>query len=159
MRSLKLAKSGIVAAFSAATLLILAPNASANWQSYIDKWQEGDESRRWTDELYSEVRFKNCYGDSNTLNSATIQLYRVVDNSPDVGYDDKKFTNCFNYVEGCDCNLVSAGEWTGLPYSEATYDGDEYKGGYYFQLNTLTFPGFRSALNVEVVYQDATQAD
>lgn len=155
MLSLKISRLGLAAAVSASTLLALAPNAHANWSSYIREWGPYSESRRWTDESYSEVRFANCYGSEGSMDWTDVRLNRVVDNVPDVSYGTKTYTNCFTYIEGSDSNRVSAGAWTGLPYSEASWDGDEYKGGYYFDTPHMD----DGPLNVDTVYQDTTQAD
>ncbi|MFB6843888.1 hypothetical protein ACFCXS_03280 [Streptomyces sp. NPDC056373] len=137
-------------------MLVNAPGASANWSSSITAWGPYSESRRWTDESYSEVRFANCYGSDEAMFWTEVRLKRVVDNAPDVSYDTKTYTNCFNYIRGSDSHYVSAGAWTGLPYSAAVKQGDEYKGGYYFDTPHMDETG---PLNVQTVYQDTTQAD
>ncbi|WP_443226799.1 hypothetical protein [Streptomyces sp. 2A115] len=156
MRSRVVHRIGAATAALAAAMLVNAPGASANWSSYISEWGPYSESRRWTDESYSEVRFANCYGADEVMDWTEVRLRRVVDNVPDVNYGTKTYTNCFNYIEGSDSHYVSAGAWTGLPYSAATYEGGEYKGGYYFDTPHMDATG---PLNVETVYQDTTQAD
>jgi hypothetical protein len=155
----RFSRIGLVAGSAAAILLAVAPNASANWSSYISGWSPGHESRRWSDESYTELNFTNCTTGTSGQ-STDVRLWRVVDNSPDVGYDTKHFTNCFNYIAGADSGpFTSKGTWSGLPYSADSYVDGEYKGGYYFRIEALGGDWWVCCLDAQKVTQDSTLAD
>ncbi|MFE0672537.1 hypothetical protein [Streptomyces sp. NPDC058867] len=124
---------------TSAFLLALAPNAFANWQSFISNAATGFESSRWEDEQYSEVRFKDCNQYYATGGWVKVALWEDNFASPDTNHGTKEFTNCFNGT-----NSVSAGEWTGLPLD-----------GYYFRLQDTD----GGLLDVRVVAIDTTKAD
>ncbi|UUU24693.1 hypothetical protein [Streptomyces sp. DSM 40750] len=133
-----------------------APAANANWESRIVGWYFEDESRRWTDQDYSQVHFITCSSSGPSV-STEIRLWRVVNNSPDIGYDRKVFSECFTWYDG---DETSTGVWHNLPYSRADYVDDEYIGGYYFSIRGVD--GYQAdgpSLNVDRVVQDTTAAD
>ncbi|MDX3098722.1 hypothetical protein PV703_24270 [Streptomyces sp. ME01-24h] len=117
--------------------LIVAPDASANWTSYISSWAKGNESRRWADESYSQLQFTGCFVQNGTQD-VTVAYYRDVALAVDPKYDSKTFTACFG-------SGTSNGEWTGLP-----------SGDYYFKAMDV---GGGGLLFVDTVYVDTTQAD
>ncbi|WP_320776466.1 hypothetical protein [Streptomyces sp. CRN 30] len=132
-------RSAVVLGVTAAVTLAGTP-AFANWQSSISSWTDGNESRNWDDESYSEVRFKGCtaqYGSEKV----TVKLWRAIDFYPDDSQGTHTFTNCYS-----GSSAVSAGEWTGLA-----------SGSYYFETSTVGDGG--GLLDVSVVYVDTTKAD
>ncbi|MFJ2648596.1 hypothetical protein ACIO1C_17905 [Streptomyces sp. NPDC087420] len=124
-----------------ASLLILAPTAEANWGSNINSASTGFESRRWSDESFSEVRFKNCFTQTETTKSTDVQIWRDINNLPDKAFDSKTYTACFNG------DAVSSGKWNDLPSGE-----------YYFAIDKI---GGREGglLDVGTVYVDTALAD
>lgn len=129
----------VTGGLASALILVLAPNASANWKSFISSAATGFESSRWKDEQYSEVRFKDCTQEYATGKYVKVALWEDNFASPDTNHGTKTFTNCFNGKDS-----VSNGEWTGLPLD-----------GYYFRLQDTD----GGLLNVGVVYIDTTKAD
>jgi hypothetical protein len=151
----------MVAGGAAALLMLVAPISSANWTSSLSGVSPGHESRRWTDESYSQVHFIHCTESSggSYAMSTDVKLYRVVDDDYDVGYDTKHFTECFTLGDG---DETSSGSWTGLPYSYAQWDSTQgqFVGGYYFRIMKVDgFDGDIPALWVREVVQDTTLAD
>ncbi|MET8538696.1 hypothetical protein ABZV67_45350 [Streptomyces sp. NPDC005065] len=130
-------RAAVVLAATSALGLAVAPSASANWTSYISSWGNGDESRRWADESYSQLQFTGCYVTYGSQD-VTVAYYRDIPFSTDAKYDSKTFTACFS-------GGTSNGEWTGL----AT-------GDYYFKATDV---GGGGLLDVNKVYVDTTLAD
>lgn len=130
-------RAAVVLAATSSLGLILAPNAHANWSSYIQDWGQGDESRRWADESYSQLQLGGCWV-QNGSSSVTMAYYRVITALPDAKYDSKTFTACFG-------SGTSNGEWTGLT-----------SGDYYFRAESIGGGGLFNASSVSV---DTTQAD
>ncbi|MFE9967537.1 hypothetical protein [Streptomyces sp. NPDC005525] len=155
MKQRRALQAGVIVSSASALLLTVAPTASANWESHITGWRFEDESRRWTDQDYSQVHFIRCRADGANL-STEIRLWRVVNNSPDIGYDRKVFTACFSWGDG---DETSTGEWHNLPYSAADTADGEYLGGYYFSIRGINGDQGIGTLNVERVVQDTTAAD
>jgi hypothetical protein len=88
------ARVSMVLGTAAVTTLALAPTAEANWSSSITAASVGFESRRWSDELYSQVQFTGCTTDGSK--STDVQIWRDRTALPDLSYDSKTFTACFN---------------------------------------------------------------
>ncbi|MEV7865732.1 hypothetical protein AB0P17_06430 [Streptomyces sp. NPDC088124] len=138
-------RTAAAAGMTAALLLILAPQALANWSSSISSGGVGFESRRWEDELYSRIEFTDCdlgslHGGSNSVD---VQMREDIPASPDDSYDNKTFTACFS-------GGTSKGEWTDL--------GSGMK-DMYFQLMKVggsTVNG--NTVDVETVFVDTTKA-
>lgn len=115
------------------------------WSSYFYNVSKGQESRRWADEQYSEVMYRNCSGPESSGGSTpyktTIQMHRDISAWPDADYDTKTYTECFKgYMHQSD------GAWHDLP-----------KGDYYFSVNGVW--GGVGKLDVEVIMVDNTAAD
>lgn len=115
------------------------------WTSYFFEVSKGKESRRWGDEQYSQVIYRNCSGPESSggskPNKTDIQMHRDISAWPDADYDNKSYTNCFDgYME------QSKGEWHDLP-----------SGDYYFSVEGVY--GGVGKLSVEVIFVDNTAAD
>ncbi|WP_381794989.1 hypothetical protein [Streptomyces niveus] len=130
-------RAAVVLTATSALGLIVAPNAHANWSSYIASWGQGEESRRWADESYSQLQFTGCTVEHGS-NNVTVAYYRDVPLSTDPKEDSKTFTACFG-------SGTSNGEWTGLA-----------SGDWYFRAESI---GGGGLLNVTTVSVDTTQAD
>ncbi|MDX3530987.1 hypothetical protein P1P75_32420 [Streptomyces sp. ID05-39B] len=126
---------------AAVITLALAPIAEANWSSSITGASVGFESRRWSDELYSQVRFTNCNTDGS--DSTDVQMWNDISLQPDESYDNKTFTACFG-------GGTSNGEWTDLPSGMRNY---------YFQIMKIGGSTFGPQLSVGSVSVDTTKAD
>ncbi len=126
---------------AAVITLALAPIAEANWSSSITGASVGFESRRWSDELYSQVLFTNCNTDGS--NSTDVQMWNDISLQPDESYDNKTFTACFG-------GGTSNGEWTDLPSGMRNY---------YFQIMKIGGSTFGPQLSVSSVSVDTTKAD
>ncbi|MGA5168891.1 MULTISPECIES: hypothetical protein [Streptomyces] len=133
---------------SSALVLALAPGAEALvWTSSINDGSPGFESRRWSDQSYSQIQFYDCSNRSTTgtPDSVDVQIWRDISLQPDDAYDNKTFTAC--YGAG-----ASNGEWTDLPATTVTV---------YFQLmkvGSTTSPGF-ATVDVGYLSVDTTKAD
>ena len=117
-----------------------------NWQSYLAGARVDFQSRRWSDEAYSEVRMRNCdtsRTDPGPNESVSIDLRWDRSLEPDKSWGVKKFTNCFDGKE-----KVSAGEWTGLS-----------SGSHFFQIDKINDSTYCCSMSAEVVYVDTTKAD
>ena len=144
MRSATTIRRAALAATAVAALgLINAPSASANWTSYISSWTDGNESRRWADESYSQVQFTNCFAQYGTTDQVVVKMWQDKPLATDPSYGSKTFTNCFK-----GSGYTSNGEWTGLP-----------SGDFYFETDKIAQGGSCCLLNVSTVYVDTTQAD
>ncbi|MES4907322.1 MULTISPECIES: hypothetical protein [unclassified Streptomyces] len=134
-----------VAGFASVALLALAPNAHANWHSTLDTVGVGFESRRWEDESFSEVEFQLCK--TNWKSESThVKLWYVRDYQPDVGFDDKRFTDCFGWD---DYDYSSVGQWHDLPHRN-----------YYFSIAAIDDSGGTSLrMSADTVIVDTTAAD
>ncbi|MFF6953498.1 hypothetical protein ACFZAD_33290 [Streptomyces iakyrus] len=119
----------------------MAPIAEANWSSSISGASVGFESRRWADELYSQVKFTGCATDGSK--STDVQMWRDRTALPDLSYDNKTFTACFN-------GGTSNGEWTDLP--AGVHD-------YYFKIMKIGGSTFGPQLGVRTVSVDTSKAD
>ncbi|WP_327404031.1 hypothetical protein OG194_30715 [Streptomyces sp. NBC_01288] len=126
---------------AAVVTLALAPIAEANWSSSITAASVGFESRRWSDELYSQITFHGCT--TSGSKSTDVQMWNDIALQPDDAYDSKTFTACFN-------GAVSNGEWTDLPSG---------KRDYYFQLMKIGGSTFGPQLSVSSLTIDTTKAD
>ncbi|MGW7069390.1 hypothetical protein ACWGII_14480 [Streptomyces sp. NPDC054855] len=114
-------KAAAISGAAASLLLVAAPSANASVHSIsVRDGTTGDESIRWADEQYSELRFIHCNSESDE--SVDVSYWRDISLYPDTQYDQKTFTACFKWSDGD----VSRGEWRGLP-----------KGNYYFQLGLV----------------------
>ncbi|MFB7495268.1 hypothetical protein ACFC09_11275 [Streptomyces sp. NPDC056161] len=128
-------------------LLALAPQALANWTSSITRGGTGFESRRWDDELYSQIKFTNCtlhYLDADAKNATDVAIWHDISLLPDDKYDTKTFTACFD-------GGTSNGEWTDL--------GEGMK-SVYFRIQSVggsTTAG--STIDASSVSVDTTKAD
>lgn len=131
----------MVAGTAAVITLALAPIAEANWTSSITAASVGFESRRWSDELYSQITFHGCHTDGSK--STDVQIWNDIALQPDESYDNKTFTACFN-------GSVSNGEWTDLPSG---------KRDYYFQIMKIGGSTFGPQLTVDSLTVDTTKAD
>ncbi|MEF9907361.1 hypothetical protein [Streptomyces sp. P9-A2] len=118
-------------------------NARANWQSHIVSWTDGNKSRSWDDESYTEVRFKNCFAQNSLNDKVVVKVQRYVAGVPYTSYGTHTYTNCFTGTD-----KVSAGEWTGLA-----------SGSYKFETTQVAQGNSCCLLNVGVVYVDTTKAD
>ncbi|MFB6873954.1 hypothetical protein [Streptomyces sp. NPDC056323] len=150
---------GSIGGITAAACFAMAPLANAaeasaepgsgviqpyNWQSGLGSVLTGFQSRTWTDEAYSEVRFKGCDTSSSSLSeSTTVDLRWRRSLHPDTSWGPKTYTNCFKGE-----NEISAGEWTGLSY-----------GDHFFQIKYINGSDFGNNLSVRVVAIDTTKAD
>ncbi|MGW6603600.1 hypothetical protein [Streptomyces sp. NPDC055036] len=146
MKTIK-ARGATVVGMTSVVMLAFAPAAEANWDSYIKNATPGFESQRWSDEKYSEIKFTGCYASSSGGHptSTDVQMWRHRAALPDVSYDNKTFTQCFQ-----NSNSTSTGEWT-------LSDGFE---SYYFQIMKIggsTSSG--NSLDVSSVVVDTTLAD
>ncbi|MET8446991.1 MULTISPECIES: hypothetical protein [Streptomyces] len=133
-----------VAGLAAAAVLAAAPGAWANWSSYINSWTDGDTSRTWADESYSQVQFTGCTAQYATTKQVVVQLWDYDALSSNDYYGSKTFTNCFNGA-----SYTSNGEWTGLPTEP----------DFYFETSKVGQGGSCCLLNVKSVYVDTTKAD
>jgi len=131
----------MTAGTAAVIALVLAPTAEANWSSSISAASVSFESRRWSDELYSQIKFTGCHTDGSK--STDIQMWRDISLQPDDSYDNKTFTACFN-------GGTSNGEWTEL--------GSGMK-NVYFQIMKIGGSTFGPQLSVNSVSVDTTKAD
>ncbi|WP_103503393.1 MULTISPECIES: hypothetical protein [unclassified Streptomyces] len=111
--------------------------------SHISSWTDGNESRRWSDRSYSEIRFNTCTVQNSSTKKTDVRMWQHRALLPDVGYANKTYTNCFTGQ-----GKVSAGEWWDLP--SATY---------YFRVNNVGHGGSCCLLFVSQVYVDTTLAD
>ncbi|MFJ4415918.1 MULTISPECIES: hypothetical protein [unclassified Streptomyces] len=135
----------ITAGAVAAIALAIAPTAEANWTSSISAASPGFESRRWSDELYSQVQFTSCSTDPYVTQSTDVQMWRDISLQPDDSYDNKTFTACFKN------GGTSNGEWTDL--------GSGMK-NVYFKIAKIAGSGSAGPqLSVHTVYVDTTKAD
>ncbi|MET9145593.1 hypothetical protein [Streptomyces sp. NPDC004042] len=125
---------------AAVITLALAPIAEANWSSSITGASVGFESRRWSEELYSQVLFTGCTTDGSK--STDVQMWRDISLQPDESYDNKTFTACFN-------GGTSNGEWS-LPSGSHNY---------YFKIKKIGGSTFGPQLSVKSVYQDTSKVD
>ncbi|MFJ4919474.1 hypothetical protein [Streptomyces sp. NPDC088725] len=121
--------------------LALAPIAEANWTSSITAASVGFESRRWSDELYSQITFHDCR--TSASKSTDVQIWNDISLQPDKAYDSKKFTACFD-------GKVGNGEWTDLPSG---------KRDYYFKIVKIGDSTFGPQLTVGSLTVDTTKAD
>ncbi|MER7001300.1 hypothetical protein [Streptomyces sp. NPDC000410] len=145
---MRIRRAGIISVITAAVTLLSVSAATAEdflWSSYWRDATAGMESRRWGDEQYSQVLYRNCSGTRSSSGSypynTDVQMHRVVDNWPDTDYDNKTFSECFKgYMH------QSNGEWKDLP-----------KGSYYFSVEAVR--GGVGKLDVEVIMVDNTAAD
>ena len=145
---MRIRRGGIVATITAAVTLLSMSTATAEdylWTSYFFQVSKGQESRRWADEQYSEVIYRNCSGTRSSGGSdpyaTDIQMHRDISAWPDADYDTGHFTNCFKgYM------YQSDGEWHDLP-----------SGNYYFSVEGVY--GGVGQLDVEVIFVDNTAAD
>ncbi|MDX3577981.1 MULTISPECIES: hypothetical protein [unclassified Streptomyces] len=128
---------------AAVITLAMAPIAEANWSSSITGASVGFESRRWSDELYSQVKFTGCTTDPGVTKSTDVQIWNDISFQPDEAYDNKTFTACFN-------GGTSNGEWTDLPSGMRDY---------YFQIKKIAGSTFGPQLSVRSVSVDTTKAD
>ncbi|MFF3844501.1 hypothetical protein [Streptomyces sp. NPDC002328] len=128
---------------AAVITLAMAPIAEANWSSSITGASVGFESRRWSDELYSQVKFTNCKTDALATQSTDVRIWADITLQPDEAYDNKTFTACFG-------GGTSNGEWTDLPSG---------KRDYYFKLAKIAGSTFGPQLTVSTVSVDTTKAD
>ncbi|MDQ0831013.1 hypothetical protein QF032_002857 [Streptomyces achromogenes] len=126
---------------AAVITLAMAPIAEANWSSSITGASASFESRRWSDELYSQVRFTGCTTDGSK--STDVQIWNDISFQPDAAYDSKTFTACFN-------GGTSNGEWTDLPSGMRDY---------YFKIMKIGGSTFGPQLSVRTVSVDTTKAD
>ncbi|MFH8503945.1 hypothetical protein [Streptomyces flaveolus] len=126
---------------AAVITLALAPIAEANWSSSITAASVTFESRRWSDELYSQITFHGCTTDGSK--STDVQIWNDIALQPDESYDNKTFTACFN-------GGVSNGEWTDLPSG---------KRDYYFEIMKIGGSTFGPQLSVSSLTVDTTKAD
>ncbi|MDX3754426.1 hypothetical protein ACFY1B_04690 [Streptomyces mirabilis] len=135
------ARISMVAGTAAVITLALAPIAEANWESSITGASVGFESRRWSDELYSQITFHGCTTDGSK--STDVQVWNDISLAPDKAYDNKTYTACFN-------GGVSNGEWTDLPSG---------KRDYYFQIMKIGGSTFGPQLSVSKLVVDTTKVD
>ncbi|MER8219903.1 hypothetical protein ABTZ58_04755 [Streptomyces sp. NPDC094143] len=135
------ARFSMVIGTAAAATLALAPIAEANWSSSISGASVGFESRRWSDELYSQVLFTGCTTDGSK--STDVQMWNDISFQPDEAYDNKTFTACFS-------GGTSNGEWTDLPSGMRDY---------YFKIAKIGGSTFGPQLSVSSVSVDTTKAD
>ncbi|GHJ39794.1 hypothetical protein [Streptomyces sp. TS71-3] len=128
---------------AAVITLALAPTAEANWTSSITAASPGFESRRWQDELYSQITFHDCRTDATT-HSTDVQIWRDRTALPDLSYDNKTYTACFS-------GSVSNGEWTDLPAGIEDY---------YFEIMKIGGSGVAGpVLTVGSLTVDTTKVD
>lgn len=137
------ARLATTAGTAAVIALVFATSAEANWSSSITAASVNFESRRWSDELYSQVQFTGCHTDSGVTKSTDVQMWRDISLQPDDSYDNKTFTACFG-------TGTSNGEWTDL--------GSGMK-NVYFQIMKIGGSTFGPQLSVNSVSVDTTQAD
>lgn len=126
---------------AAVITLALAPIAEANRSSSTTGASVGFESRRRSDELYSQVLFTNCTTDGSQ--STDVQMWNDIPLQPDESYDNKTCTACFG-------GGTSNGEWTDLPSGMRDY---------YFKIMKIGGSTFGPQLSVSTVTVDTTRAD
>ncbi|MCX5343559.1 hypothetical protein [Streptomyces atratus] len=102
----------------------------------------GFESRRWSDELYSQIQFTGCHTGGVTK-STDVRMWRDISLQPDDPYDSKTFTACFG-------GGTSNGEWTDL--------GSGMK-NVYFKIEKIAGMTVGPQLTVNSVSVDTTKAD
>ena len=122
--------------------MALAPIAEANWTSSITSASATFESRRCSDELYSQITFHGCTTDGSPK-STDVQIWNDISLQPDESYDNKTFTAYSN-------GGVSNGEWTDLPSG---------KRDYYFEIMKIAGSTFGPQLSVNSLTVDTTKAD
>ncbi|MFI8005728.1 hypothetical protein [Streptomyces sp. NPDC086010] len=137
------ARAAMTAGTAAVIGLVLAPSAEANWSSSISGASVSFESRRWSDEQYSQVQFTGCHTDSGVTKSTDVQMWRDISLQPDDSYDNKTFTACFG-------SGTSNGEWTDLGTGAKNV---------YFKIMKIGGSTFGPQLSVSSVSVDTTKAD
>ncbi|MDO0929783.1 hypothetical protein QQY24_32195 [Streptomyces sp. TG1A-8] len=135
------ARISMVIGTAAVVILALAPFAEASWSSSISAASVGFQSRRWSDELYSQITFHGCTTDGSK--STDVQVFNDIPLQPDESYDKKTFTACFS-------GGARNGEWTDLPSGVRDY---------YFQIMAIGGSTFGQQLSVSSLTVDTTEAD
>lgn len=133
-----------VVGLAASAVLALAPGAWANWESSISSWTDGETSRYWADQSYTQIHFTGCTAQGATTKSVVLKLWDYDSLSANDYYGSKTYTNCFN-----GSSSVSSGEWTGLPEES----------DYFFEADKIGQGGSCCLLFVNKVYVDTTLAD
>ncbi|MER5771141.1 hypothetical protein [Streptomyces sp. NPDC001985] len=125
------------------------PITALNFESELKSVQAGFESRRWSDEQYSEIQFKTCNAQSGSqdYNSTDVKLWHHKAAAPDESQGSKVFTNCFKGV-----GKVSRGEWRNVPKGSTYFEIDKI-GGYTESQSPYAI------LTVKKVNVDTTAAD
>ncbi|MFB7501881.1 hypothetical protein ACFC09_45850 [Streptomyces sp. NPDC056161] len=120
-----------------------------NFSSNLEFVAAGFESRRWSDEQYSQIQFTGCWAGTGSpdgdVYSTDVKVWHVVDWSPDESQGSKHFTNCF---AGSD--KVSSGEWHNVPRGDTYFEIDKIGG-------QSSNPYLR--LSAKKVYVDTAAAD
>lgn len=146
MRTGALKKMGVVLATAGALTLATAPNASANWDSYITDWTDGQTSHHWDENgTYSQVQFRSCSAQYGTTDSVDLLMWVDKPFQVDQKLDRKVFSACFGGA-----NSWSNGEWRDVPSGSVTL---------YFEADKVAQGGSCCLLTVAEVYQDTSAAD
>ncbi|MFE5142930.1 hypothetical protein ACFRDV_35640 [Streptomyces fagopyri] len=119
----------------------------ANWSSVINGGGTGFESRRWDDELYSQIKFTDCTPHYLTASKreTDVAIWRDITVLPDDKYDTKTFTACFSG------GGTSNGEWTDLGSGKKSV---------YFRIQSVGGSSTEgSTFDAAFVGVDTTQAD
>lgn len=139
---MKKGRLGITFGMTAGMLTLAAAPAFANWTSYMSAVGTGFQSRRWSDQQYSQVLFNGCASDYKTSTHIDLRQDRKL--QPDRSWGVKRYSGCFH-------GKTSNGEWHNLA-----------KGKHFFQVKKIDDgKGDISYawLSVSKVRQDTTAAD
>lgn len=118
-----------------------------NFTSEINGWVPGSkESRHWSDNDYTEVKFTNCSLIGTRGKSLDITLWQAIPFGLDKSVGTKRFSECFK-----GSGHTSRGEW------DAHYSNGDNR---YFTIPRHNgSEHIRTYLNVKKVYVDVSKAD
>lgn len=139
---------GAVLAGVSALTLLGATSASANWNSWIGSWTDGETSDRWDEQgTYSQLQFRSCYAQYAGSSHQTVDILMWVDKSwaSDKKLDRKIFSECFKGA-----THWSNGEWTDVPSGSVKL---------YFEADKVGSGDACCLLDVAEVRQDTSMAD
>ncbi|MFF4364608.1 hypothetical protein [Streptomyces sp. NPDC001594] len=111
---------------------VIPAHAEGVFETYINSWRAGNESRRWTDNNtssdYTGIYFSGCDADGGGgFNYAGLQLWKDIPNAPDRGMGFR--TNYCSWVD---------------------YGDPDSKGNYYFELTDVSHGTYLSVNYVKV---------
>ncbi len=118
-----------------------------SFPSKIDSWLPSNhESRHWSDNDYTEIKFTTCTLEGAPGRSLHVQLHQAVPFGLDKSLGSKRFTNCFK-----GSGKTSRGEW-----DTHVSNGDNR----YFTIPKHNDSEYsRTAVSVKKVYVDTSKAD